>query len=345
MQFSARQLAETVNGHIEGNPEVLVNGISKLDDSQPGTFSFLSNPAYTPYIYSTRASVVLVSNEFKPERELPGCTLIRVENPYMAFAQLMTMYDNLRKPKFEIHSEAVIDETAELASDIYIGPHVCVGKHVKIGKGCRIYAHTVLGDHVTIGENTIIYSNVSVYHDCNIGSQCIIHANTVIGSDGFGFAPNAGDAFVKVPQLGNVKIDDNVEIGSNTSVDRATLGSTWIQSGVKIDNLVQIAHNVVIGENTVIAALSGIAGSTKIGKHCMIGAQVGIAGHIHIADGVKVAGQSGIASSITEPGISVQGSPAIKISNFRRSYVLFKNLTNLQERIQNLERTSKSTGI
>ncbi|MFZ9473717.1 MAG: UDP-3-O-(3-hydroxymyristoyl)glucosamine N-acyltransferase [Bacteroidia bacterium] len=345
MQFSARQLAETVNGQLEGNPDVLINGISKLDDSKPGTFSFLSNPAYTPHIYTTQAAIVLVSHDFKPERALPGCTLIRVENPYAAFAQLMAMYENLRQPKFEIHPQAVIDETALLASEIYIGPHVCIGKHVKIGKGCKIYAHTVIGDHVTIGDYTTLYSNVSIYHDCSIGAHCIIHANTVIGSDGFGFAPNAGDTFVKVPQLGNVKIDDHVEIGSNTSVDRATLGSTWIQSGVKIDNLVQIAHNVVIGENTVIAALSGIAGSTKIGKHCMIGAQVGIAGHITIADGVKIAGQSGIASSITETGLTVQGSPALKINAFRRSYVLFKNLPSLQERIQNLEQSAKPPGL
>ena len=338
MQFTALQLAQTVKGHVEGNPETVVSGISKLDDSQPGTLSFLSNPAYTSFIYSTRASIVLVADTFKPEQALPSeCTLIRVENPYLAFAQLMSMYDAMQKPTFEIHPSASIDASAECATEIYLGPFVVLGKNVKIGKGSRIYAHTVIGDHVQIGENTTIFSNVTVYHHCTIGSDCTIHANTVIGSDGFGFAPNQDAAFVKIPQLGNVQIDDGVEIGSNCSVDRATLGSTRIHRGVKLDNLVQIAHNVVIGENTVIAALSGIAGSTKIGKNCMIGAQVGIAGHLSIAEGVKIAGQSGVARSISEPGITVQGTPAFKISDFQRSYVVFKKLPSLQDRIRNLE--------
>jgi UDP-3-O-[3-hydroxymyristoyl] glucosamine N-acyltransferase len=338
MEFSAQQIAQLLNGSVEGDESVTVSNVSKIEEGRPGTLSFLANPVYTHYIYTTKASVVIVNRTFHPEKSLPEtCTLIRVDNAYESFAKLLQMYTQMKGNKVGIEQPNFVSPNAEMGTDCYIGAFVYIGQNVKIGHNVKIYPHTYIGDNTRIGNNTTLHSGVKVYHDCVIGSNCTIHANTVIGSDGFGFAPNnEGHTFTKVPQVGNVVIGDDVEVGSNTSIDRATLGSTILGNGVKLDNLVQIAHNAVIGENTVIAGLSGVAGSTKVGKNCMIGAQVGIAGHLHIADGVKIAGQSGIGASIEKEGEIVQGSPAFSIGEYKRSYVLFRSLPRLNERLNDL---------
>jgi UDP-3-O-[3-hydroxymyristoyl] glucosamine N-acyltransferase len=340
MEFSAKQIAQLLHGSVEGNEEARVSNISKIEEGSPGTLSFLANPAYTNYIYTTDASIVLVNKTFSPDKPLkPGCTLIRVDNAYEAFAKLLQIYAGMNNTKSGIEQPSFVSSDATLGTNCYVGAFAYVGKNVKLGSDVKIYPHAYVGDNCVIGNGTILFSGVKVYHDCRIGSNCIIHANTVVGSDGFGFAPNQeGQAFVKVPQIGNVVIEDDVEIGSNTSIDRATLGSTILHKGVKLDNLVQIAHNVVVGENTVIAGLSGVAGSTKVGKNCMIGAQVGVAGHLKIADGVKIAGQSGIGANIEKEGEIVQGSPAFGIGEFKRSYVLFRSLPKLNEKINDLTR-------
>ncbi len=344
MEFSAEQIASLLGGVIEGNPSVKVSKVSKIEEGFIGSLSFLANPAYTNYIYTTEASVVLVNKSLhleKPVKET--CTLIRVENAYESFAKLLQIYNEVKYNKSGIEQPNFISPSAKLGSDCYIGAFVYIGENVKIGDKAKIYPHAYIGDNTEIGDNTVLFSGVKVYHECKIGKNCTIHANTVIGSDGFGFAPNTeGQAFLKVPQIGNVIIEDNVEVGSNTSIDRATMGSTILHKGVKLDNLVQIAHNTVIGENTVIAGLSGVAGSTKVGKNCMIGAQVGIAGHLKIADGVKIAGQSGIGASIEKEGEIVQGSPAFSIGEYKRSYVLFRGLPKLNDRLNELSKKVNS---
>lgn len=343
MEFSAQQIAQLLNGTVEGDENVTVKNVSKIEEGTPGTLSFLSNPVYTNFIYTTDASIVIVNNGLvldKPVKE--GCTLIRVENAYESFAKLLEMYSQIRGSKTGIEQPSFISPGAEMGTDCYIGAFAYIGQNVKIGNNVKIYPHVYIGDNSSIGDNTVLYSGVKVYHECRIGANCTVHANTVIGSDGFGFAPNAeGHAFAKVPQIGNVVIEDDVEIGSNTSIDRATLGSTFLRKGVKLDNLVQIAHNAEVGENTVIAGLSGVAGSTKVGKNCMIAAQVGIAGHLRIADGVKIAGQSGIGASIEKEGEIVQGSPAFGIGDYKRSYVLFRSLPKLNDRINDLTKKIK----
>ncbi len=347
MEFSAEQIAEILGGSVEGDSTVTVNNVSKIEEGKKGTLSFLANPAYTNYIYSTQSSIVLVNKNFRAEKALPAsCTLIRVENAYESFAKLLQMYTQSKGSKVGTEQPSFVAPTAKTGEGCYIGAFVYIGQNVVLGENVKVYPHCFIGDNSKIGDNTVLFSGVKVYHDCVVGKNCTVHANTVIGSDGFGFAPNnSGNTFTKVPQVGNVVIEDNVEIGSNTSVDRATLGSTVIHSGVKLDNLVQIAHNVVIGENTVIAGLSGVAGSTKVGKNCMIGAQVGVAGHLKIADGVKIAGQSGIGASIEKEGEIVQGSPAFGIGEFKRSYVLFRSLPKLNERINELIKKSNSKPV
>jgi len=344
MEFSAEQIAQLLNGVVEGQKDVKVNSISKIEEGKPGTLSFLSNPAYTNYIYQTDASIVLVNKTLVLDKPVKSsCTLIRVDNAYESFAKLLQIYTDFKSNKVGIEQPNFIASTAKIGKDVYIGSFVYVGDNAIIGDNVKLYPQTYIGDNVTVGNNTTLFSGVKIYHECMVGANCTIHANTVVGSDGFGFAPNTeGQAFVKVPQIGNVIIEDNVEIGSNTSIDRATLGSTILSKGVKLDNLVQIAHNVVIGENTVIAGLSGVAGSTKVGKNCMIGAQVGIAGHLKIADGVKIAGQSGIGSSIEKEGDIVQGSPAFGIGDFKRSYVLFRGLPKLNDKINELTKKLNS---
>ena len=338
MEFSAKQIAQIIDGIVEGDENILVSNLSKIEEGTIGTLSFLANPAYTNYIYSTNASIVIVNKSFVLENPVKSsCTLIRVENAYESFAKLLELYNQINTEKEGVEQPSFVSSNAMIGENCYVGAFAYIGQNVSIGNHVKIYPHVYIGDNCKIGNNTTLFSGVKIYHDCVIGMNCTIHASTVVGSDGFGFAPNnEGHVFTKVPQIGNVIIEDDVEIGSNSSIDRATLGSTILRKGVKLDNLVQIAHNVEIGENTVIAGLSGIAGSTKVGKNCMIGAQVGVAGHLRIANGVKIAGQSGIGSSIDKEGEILQGSPAFNIGEFKRSYVLFRGLPKLSDKVSDL---------
>ena len=338
MEFSAKQIAQIIDGIVEGDENILVSNLSKIEEGTIGTLSFLANPAYTNYIYSTNASIVIVNKSFVLESQVKSsCTLIRVENAYESFAKLLELYNQINTEKEGVEQPSFVSSNAKIGENCYVGAFAYIGQNVSIGNHVKIYPHVYIGDNCKIGNNTTLFSGVKIYHDCLIGKNCTIHASTVVGSDGFGFAPNnEGHVFTKVPQIGNVIIEDDVEIGSNSSIDRATLGSTILRKGVKLDNLVQIAHNVEIGENTVIAGLSGIAGSTKVGKNCMIGAQVGVAGHLRIANGVKIAGQSGIGSNIDKEGEILQGSPAFNIGEFKRSYVLFRGLPKLSDKVSDL---------
>ncbi|MFY7708915.1 MAG: UDP-3-O-(3-hydroxymyristoyl)glucosamine N-acyltransferase [Flavobacteriales bacterium] len=339
MKFSALQIATMLNGVVEGDQEVSVSGLSKIEEGTPGTLTFLANPKYASFIYQTKASIAIVSKDFVAEEALPASlTIIRVDDAYASFAKLLEAYNQLSKPKPGVHPSAVISSTATIGNDVYIGAFVYVGEYSKISDGVQLHAGTIVGDKVSIGSNSILNAGVKVYADCQIRSHCTLHAGVVIGGDGFGFAPNSENNYAKVPQIGNVIIEDHVEVGANSTIDRATLGSTIIRKGVKIDNLIQIAHNVEIGENTVIAAQTGIAGSTKIGKNCMIGGQVGIVGHITIADGTKIAAQSGVGSDIKEPNTIIQGSPAFAIMDYKKSYVGFRKLPDLIRRIEDLEK-------
>ncbi len=342
MEFSAQQIAQLLNGTVEGDANVTVNNLSKIEEGAVKTLSFLANPIYTHFIYETNASIVIVNKTLHLEKPVKqSCTLIRVDNAYESFAKLLEIYTQIKGNKVGIEQPSFISENAKMGADCYVGAFAYIGQNVKIGNNVKLYPHVYIGDNCEVGDNTTLFPGVKLYYDCRIGANCTVHAGTVIGSDGFGFAPNTeGQAFVKVPQIGNVVIEDNVEIGSNSSIDRATLGSTILRKGVKLDNLVQIAHNAEIGENTVIAGLSGVAGSTKVGKNCMIGAQVGIAGHLKIANGVKIGGQSGIAASIEKEGEIVQGSPAFNSGEFKRSFVLFRNLPKINEKLNDLIKKS-----
>jgi len=336
MEFiKASQIAEIIKGTIEGNPEAQVNYVSKIEEGKAGTITFLANPKYTPYIYTTKASIVIVGSSFKPEKEIKA-TLIRVPDPYKAFAQLLDFYNQIKLRKTGISDHAFISDTAILGKDAYIGEFVVIGEKAVIGNNVKLYPQVYIGDNVKVGDNTTLFPGVKVYSDNIIGSHCIIHAGVVIGSDGFGFAPQTDSNYNKVAQIGNVVIEDHVEIGANTAIDRATLGSTIIRKGVKLDNLIQVAHNVEIGENTVISAQTGISGSTKIGKFCMVGGQAGFINHITIADEVKVAAQSGVAKSITKKGEIVQGSPAFEISQYRKSYIHFRKLHEIRSQLDEL---------
>jgi len=344
MEFSAKQIADLLNGTVEGDENTVVKNFSKIEEGTTGTLSFLANPVYTNFIYTTDSSIVIVNRSLtldKPVKQT--CTLIRVDNAYESFARLLQIYSQYKSNKVGIEQPNFISPGATMGSDCYIGAYVYLGQNVKIGNNVKLYPHVFVGDNCVIGDNTTLFPGVKVYYECRIGANCTVHANTVIGSDGFGFAPNTeGQVFAKVPQIGNVVIEDDVEIGSNASIDRATMGSTILRKGVKLDNLVQIAHNAEVGENTVIAGLSGVAGSTKVGKNSMIAAQVGIAGHLKISDGVKIAGQSGIGGNIDKENEIVQGSPAFSIGDYKRSYVLFRSLPKLNERISEL--TKKVNG-
>jgi UDP-3-O-[3-hydroxymyristoyl] glucosamine N-acyltransferase len=334
MQFSASQIAGMLSGEVVGNAEVTVSSLAKIEEGKPGTLTFLSNPKYTEFIYSTGASVAIVAADFSPEKTLPAqLTLIKVADPYACFAKLLEAYNQLKQPQTGISKLAHVSASAVVADEVYMGEFVSVGERVSIGKGCKIYPQVYIGDGVQIGDGTTVYPGVRIYADCVVGNHCTLHSGVIIGADGFGFAPNAENNYAKVPQIGNVIIEDHVEIGANTAIDRATLGSTIIRKGVKLDNLIQVAHNVEIGENTVIAAQTGIAGSTKIGRDCMIGGQVGIVGHITIADGTKIAAQSGIAHSIKDPGTIVQGSPAFAFMDYKKSYIGFMKLPELMKQL------------
>jgi len=337
VKFTALQIAEALNGKLEGDENIEVNSLTKIEEGKPGSLSFLSNPKYTSYVYETKASIVIVDENFKPEKEIKT-SLIRVKNAYSAFAKLLEMYQQAKKKLPGVSKLASIAKTASIGKDVFIGDFVSIGDNVTIGDNTFIYNNSSIGNDCKIGNNTTLKPGVIVYDECIIGNDCTIHSGSIIGADGFGFAPVDDNEYAKIPQIGNVIIEDLVEIGAQTTVDRATLGSTIIRKGAKIDNLIQIAHNVEIGENTVIAAQTGISGTTKIGKNCMIGGQVGIIGHLTIADGVKIAAQSGIGKSITEENSVVEGSPAFSIRDFQRSYIHFRRLDTLVKRVNQLER-------
>jgi len=337
MEFTAQAIAEVLNGEIEGNPDVKVSNVSKIEDGKKGTLAFLANPKYEKYLYETEASIVLINKDFKLQQEV-NTTLIRVTNAYEAFASLLDMYEQAKPKKSGQEDQVSIDPSATVGEGVYIGAFTAVGKNAKIGNNVTIYPQVYIGDNAIVDDNTTLYAGVKVYEGCKIGKNCIIHSGTVIGSDGFGFAPQENGEYKKIPQVGNVIIHDNVELGSNVSIDRATMGSTVIHKGVKVDNLVQIAHNVEIGEDTVVVSQAGIAGSSKIGKNCMIGGQVGIVGHISIANGVKIAAQAGVSSSIKKEGEILLGSPATNIGLQRRSMAVYKNLPDLRQKVLDLEK-------
>ena len=337
MEFTAQQIADFLGGEIEGNASVKVSDFSKIEEGKPGTLSFLSNPKYTQYIYDSQASIILVNKTFIAEKEVTA-TLIRVNDSYASLAMLLSLVDQMKPKKTGISSQAAISETAEIAENAYIAPFVYIGEGVKIGKNVRIYAGCSVDDGSQIGDNVCLYAGVKIYNDCVIGNNCILHAGVVIGSDGFGFAPTEDGSYKKIPQMGNVVLEDDVEIGANTTVDRATMGSTIIRKGVKLDNLVQIAHNVEVGDNTVIAAQTGISGSTKLGKSCTLGGQVGIAGHLQFADGTIIGAQAGVGGSIKEPNQKIQGSPAISMGNFYKSAAALKNLPELLKQIYAMQK-------
>ncbi len=336
MIFTARQIAGILNGTVDGNPDAQVSTVSKIEEGAPGSLSFLANPKYTEYIYTTKASAVIVGKDFKPQQPL-STTLIRVDDAYQSFAKLLEYYNKLNKDKNGREEQSYVSPSAKIGNNTYIGAFVYVGENAVIADNTKLYPGTYIGDDVKVGTNTTLFQGVKIYHGCVIGNDCTLHAGVVIGGDGFGFAPNAENNYSKVPQIGNVVIEDRVEIGANTTIDRATLGSTIIRKGVKLDNLIQIAHNVEIGENTVIAAQTGVAGSTKIGKNCMIGGQVGIIGHITIGDKVMIAAQSGIGGNLKD-GEIVQGSPAFGVGEYKRSYVVFRKLPELNAKIAELEK-------
>ncbi len=337
MEFTAQQIADFLGGEIQGNPSVKVSDFSKIEEGKPGTLSFLSNPKYSQYIYESQASIILVNKTFQPEKEVSS-TLIRVEDAYQSLAKLMSLVDQTKPKKTGISPLAFISESAEIAENAYVAPFVYIGEKVKIGKNSSVHANCSIEDGAKIGENVTLYSGVKVYFDCIIGNNCTLHSGSVIGSDGFGFAPTDDGSYNKIPQMGNVILEDNVEIGANSIVDRATLGSTIIRKGVKIDNLVQIAHNVEVGENTVIAAQTGISGSTKLGKHCVLAGQVGLAGHLQIADGTIFGAQTGVPNSVKIPNQVLQGYPAIPVMNFHKSAIVHKNLPELQKLVYAMQK-------
>lgn len=335
MEFTAQQIADFLNGTIEGDSAVKVHNFSKIEEGQPGTLTFLANPKYEHYIYGTQASLVLVNNDFSPSAPV-AATLIRVPNAYAALASLLNVVEQRNEPKKGTAASAFIAASASVGKDGYVGEFAYIGENTTIGEGCRIFPHAYIGDHVTIGDHTIVYPHVTIYNGCVIGKNCILHAGAVIGSDGFGFAPENGE-YKKIPQLGNVVLEDDVEVGANTTIDRAVMNSTVIRKGVKLDNLVQIAHNVQVGENTVMAAQVGISGSTKVGARCMIGGQVGLGGHIHIGDDTQIGAQSGIISHI-EARSRVMGSPAIPIKNFFRSGIIYRKLPEIYLELNRLKK-------
>ena len=335
MEFSAKTIAGFLKGEIDGDPETIVNTVAKIEEGHKGALSFLANPKYEHFIYTTGSSVVLVNNSFRPSAPV-SATLIRVENAYEAFASLLRLVDQSRPRKKGIHPAAVIESSARIGQDVYIGPYAYIGENCSIGDNCAVYPHVYVGDNTQIGNNCILNPGVKIYHDCIIGEGCIIHAGSVIGSDGFGFAPQSEDEFMKIPQIGNVILEDHVEIGANVAIDRATMGSTLIRKGVKLDNLIQIGHNVEIGENTVMAGQTGIAGSSKVGKNCMFAGQVGIAGHLKIADGTKIGAKAGVAGDIKNENSVVLGIPAMDHKQFLRSYVIFRKLPELNEKVEKI---------
>lgn len=337
MEFTAKQIAELINGKIEGNPDVAVSSFGKLEEAGEGQLAFLANPKYEEFLYTTRASIIIINTSLKVEQKLDA-TLIRVPDAYSSFAVILTAYSEMAKSNLSgIQQPSFINDSAKLGENIFVGAFTFIGNNVIIGNNVKLYPQVYLGDNVIIGDDTVLYPGVKIYNDCVVGKHVCIHAGCVIGGDGFGFAPQSDGSFKKIPQIGTVIIEDKVEIGANTTIDRATIGSTIIKNGAKLDNLIQIAHNVEVGMNTVIAAQSGVSGSTKVGNNVMIGGQAGIVGHIQIADGTKINAQSGVSKSIKIPNTAVTGSPAYDYGHALRSQILSRNLPELEKRIKQLE--------
>lgn len=341
MKFTAQQIADFLGGRVEGDKKKKVSDFAKIEEAKAGTITFLANPKYTNYVYETEASVILVNDDIAFDREVDA-TLVRVPNAYESLAKLMQFYENSKPKKSGKSKKASIEKSAKIGKDCYIGDFVYVAANAIIGNNVKIYPHTYIGDNVTIGDNTIIYPNVTIYKDCKVGADCVLHSGAVIGADGFGFAPSNANNYEKIPQIGIAILEDRVEIGANTTVDRATMGATIIRKGVKLDNMVQVAHNVEIGEHTVIASQTGISGSTKLGANMMVGGQVGFAGHLTVADGVKIGAQSGLNNSIKEENVILMGSPVTDMSTWRRSSIVAKNLPDMQRTLNRLEKELKA---
>lgn len=336
MKFTAEQIAGILEGEIIGDPKAEVHELAKIEEGKDGSLTFLSNPKYNNFIYTTKASITIVNKSFVPESEV-STTLIRVEDAYLSFSKLLEFYDQAKGNKSGIEQPSVIAESAKYGDNLYLGSFSYIGENVVIGNNVKIYPNCFIGDNVAVGDNVTIFAGAKIYSESKIGNGCTIHSGSIIGADGFGFAPNSDGSYKKIPQIGNVIIEDNVDIGSCTTIDRATMGSTIIRKGVKLDNQIQVAHNVEIGENTVIAAQTGIAGSTKIGKNCMIGGQVGIVGHLTIGDNVRIQAQAGVGRNIKSNEI-LQGSPSFGYNDFSKSYVHFRNLPKLVAEIEELKK-------
>jgi UDP-3-O-[3-hydroxymyristoyl] glucosamine N-acyltransferase len=336
LKFTAEQIAGILEGTVVGNSEIEVSKLAKIEEGVEGSLTFLANPKYKSFIYKTQASITIVNKDFEPEQEL-STTLIKVDDAYGAFTKLLEYYNQIKLNKSGIEQPCYISESARVGQDVYIGAFTYIGNNVSLGNNVKIFPNSYISDNVSIGDNSIVFAGGKIYSDCIIGNNCVINSGAIIGADGFGFAPNAAGEYSKVPQIGNVIIEDNVDIGAGTTIDRATLGSTIIRKGVKLDNQIQIAHNVEIGKNTVIAAQTGIAGSTKIGQNCQIGGQVGIVGHITIGNNVKIQAQSGIGRNIKDNEV-LQGSPALTYGDYNKSYVHFKNLPKIVKQINEIDK-------
>lgn len=335
MEFTALQIAQFLNGQVDGNENATVNTFAKIEEGTPGALSFLSNVKYTEYLYTTQSSVVLVNRDFKPEKPV-SATLVRVDNAYESLAKLLSLYSSMKPSRTGISPLASVSDKANIGKDVYIGPFAVIEDGATIGDGTQIYPHVCIGQGASIGSSCIIYPNATVYYGCKVGNRCILHAGSVVGADGFGFAPTA-NGYDKIPQIGIAELEDDVEIGANTCVDRSTMGRTVVRKGVKLDNMVQIAHNVEVGANTVISAQSGIAGSTKIGEWCMVGGQCGITGHIKVGDKVNLCAKTGIISN-TPSGTTVMGYPSIPYREFMRSSIIFRQLPDMKKEIDALQK-------
>lgn len=339
MKFTAAQIAGILEGEVDGDESVEVSKLAKIEEGIHGSLTFLANPKYTPYIYSTEASITIVDRDFVAENPL-STTLIRVENAYKSFSKLLEYYNQVKMNKTGIEEPNFVSDSATYGENLYLGAFSYLGDNVTIGANAKIYPNVYIGDNVTMGDNVVVFAGAKIYSESIIGNNCVIHSGAIVGADGFGFTPNEKGEYTKVPQTGNVVIEDNVDVGAGTTIDRATLGSTVIKKGVKLDNQIQIAHNVEIGENTVIAAQTGIAGSTKIGKNCLIGGQVGIVGHLIIGDNVRIQAQSGIGRNVKDDE-TLQGSPALNYGDYNKSYVHFKNLPSIIKRFNTFEKKSE----
>ncbi len=336
MKFTAEQIAGILEGTVVGDPNIEVSKLAKIEEGTKGSLTFLANPKYKSYIHTTKSSITIVNSDFEPEETI-STTLIKVEDAYGAFTKLLEYYNQIKLNKSGIEQPSFVSDSAKIGEDIYIGAFTYIGDNVKLGNNVKIFPNSYIGDNVTVGDNTIVFSGGKIYSDCIIGNNCVINSGAIIGADGFGFAPNEKGEYSKVPQIGNVILEDFVDVGAGTTIDRATLGSTVIRRGVKLDNQIQIAHNVEIGKNTVIAAQTGIAGSTKIGENCQIGGQVGIVGHISIGNNVKIQAQSGIGRHVKDNEV-LQGSPALTYGDYNKSYVYFKNLPKIVKSINEIEK-------